>query len=128
MPTTVKPDTTPDGGAFISGGRADLETGKHYGGRVVDAEGRTLKEYGEKEENLGRFYAGKDAEGAPRGVAVPIDQLGLAPAVAAKLKAEGYTTADHLAAATDEELDALEGFGAATVKDIRTAVKKGKAV
>jgi DNA-directed RNA polymerase alpha subunit len=128
MPTTVKPDTTPDGGAFISGGRADLESGKHYGGRVVDSEGRTLKEYGDKEENLGRFYAGKDAEGAPRGVAVPIDQLGLAPAVADKLKKEDYATAADLTAATDEELDAIEGFGAATVADIRKAVKKGKAV
>jgi DNA-directed RNA polymerase alpha subunit len=128
MPTTVKPDTTPPGGAFIVGGRADLESGKHYGGRVVDSEGRTLKEYGDKEENKGRFYAGETAEGAPRGVAIPIDQLGLAPTVAAKLKAEGYKTDADLTGATDEELDALEGFGAATVADVRKAVKKGKAV
>jgi DNA-directed RNA polymerase alpha subunit len=126
MPKTITPDATPDGGAFIQGGRADLETGKHYGGRVVDSEGRTLREYGDKEENRGRFYAGETAEGAPRGAAVPIDQLGLAPAVAAKLKSEEYATDADLAGATDEELDAIDGFGAATVADIRKATKKGK--
>jgi hypothetical protein len=44
-------DATVPGGLYISGGQP--RDGQHYGGRVVDAEGRTLAEYADDEVNPG---------------------------------------------------------------------------
>jgi hypothetical protein len=47
----VKADTTIPGGAYIQGGHA--RKGKHYGGRVVDCDGKVLAEFGDNEVNTG---------------------------------------------------------------------------
>lgn len=47
-----KPDETIPGGAYIQGGTR--KKGKHYGGRVVDAEGKVLAEFADNEVNTGK--------------------------------------------------------------------------
>lgn len=50
-----------------------------------------------------------------------IENIGLAPEISYKLKEAGYATVASVRAATDEELDGVEGIGPATVEKIRAA-------
>jgi hypothetical protein len=52
-------DVAPEGGRYIRGGRRDAKTGRHYGGEVVDAEGKVLATFDDKQENTGDPKAGK---------------------------------------------------------------------
>lgn len=71
-----------------------------------------------------QLLAAQQAAGRGRGPSGGQPATDLAPEIAEKLSAAGYGTPEAIAAASDEQLLAVEGIGPATVKRLRAAAVK----
>lgn len=88
----VKPvSTTVPGGAYIQGGELredDHGIAKHFGGRVVNAEGEVLVEFDDDEENTGVAAVDPDAIKAREAAKAKLDQEAKLKAAADKRAAD----------------------------------------
>lgn len=123
MPAKSPFDTIP-GGAYIQGGEA--RDGKHYGGRVVNAHGDVLREFGEDEVNTGLPKSAEkkgkdDTSGDWR--STPIAEVeGLDGGILHAAQAAGIGTAGELADRLDSD-QPIDGMGEARVAKAAKAIK-----
>lgn len=112
--------------------RAWIIGGKIYGPgsvEVPDADAETLRQRGATEDQAPEVpgWQGNDytADQAPQ--AAPVRIAGISDEQMQALHDAGYTSADQIRAASDDELDAVERIGKATIQRIRQALASEEA-